>query len=638
MTNHTRHSQGCLAALLLAGLSAACMSDPLAGTNSPEDAGVTPGAGTVATGGATGPAGGATTAAGGVTSPAGGATSASEAVTSAVGIFPVTSFTVLESPEREVDILFVIDNSPSMDPKQTALAANFPKMIQVLQNLPDPSDPSGTGVSLPDVHIGVISSDMGAGSDNIGGNCSRVLGDRGLLWGNDTYNPIASVAGPPNNGCGLNPGERWITDVANANGVGRSTNYTGNLTDVFSCLAKAVGVNGCGYEHQLQSVRMALNPQQVNCDRNGQNCTDINIENVGFLRPKAYLAIVLITDEDDCSAPVADTSSESFGNNDSMFLQRPMGEAASLKCAARGHVCNGRPIPNYDPTIGYSGQGFITSFANCAAKDQINPARPDSTYMPLISVQDFVDSVNGVKSRPQDQILVSGIIGWPVNDDPTSVQYQIGVDPTSLPVPQNTYWDYMPICSVPSIRSADGNIYKAYGGLRLKKFIDAFGAHGQHFSICNNDFSPAMTQIGQAIAQVLKPGCVQYPLIDTDPTVAGVQPECQVVDKTLCNTPGLGTCLAEGYQENPLPECIDPTTQLPLDPTNPALTDIPDSARPCWYLYYTMDPVTGCPNAPNGQRITALRRAGTQAPADTLLALTCLTCPASDPGCGVAGH
>ena len=32
----------------------------------------------------------------------------------------------------------------------------------------------------------------------------------------------------------------------------------------------------------------------------------------------------------------------------------------------------------------------------------------------------------------------------------------------------------MPICTVPSIKSADGNIYKAYGGLRLKKFLDAF--------------------------------------------------------------------------------------------------------------------------------------------------------------------
>ena len=514
-----------------------------------------------------------------------------------------------------------------MDPKQTALATNFPKMITALQQLQG---------GLPDVHIGVISSDMGAGSDNIGGNCSRVLGDRGLLWGNDTYNPIASVAGPPNNGCGLNPGARWIEDVANPNGVGRSTNYTGNLTDVFSCLAKAVGVNGCGYEHQLQSLRVALNPQQVNCDSQGKNCTDINMENVGFLRDKAYLAIVLITDEDDCSAPVADTSNNG-NDNSGMFLQRPPMETASMKCATRGHLCGGQPIPNYDPTTGYSGQGFTHDFADCSPKDQLNPAQPDPVYMPLIRVQDFVDSVNGVKSRPQDQILVSGIIGWPQNDNLTGVQYQIGVDATSLPVPQNTYWDYMPICTLPNVKSADGNIYKAYGGLRLKKFIDSFGANGAHFSICNNDFSPAMTQIGNAIVHAMSPGCVPDRLVDTDPSTPGIQPGCQVVDKLPC-TLGANGCLATGYAETPLPECIDPTLGFPLNPADPQLNNIPDSARPCWYLDYDLSPVTGCPNAPNGQRITALRPTGTVAPAGTLLALTCLTCPASDPGCGVAGH
>jgi hypothetical protein len=403
----------------------------------------------------------------------------------------------LPAPRCAVDVLFVVGNSLGMDPKQAALAQSFPQMLQQLQQPPG---------GLPDLHIGVVSSDIGAGSDNIGGSCSRVLGDRGLLWGNDTNNTIATVAGPPNNGCGLNLGARWIEDVQTLDGSGRQQNYTGNLTDVFSCLAKGVGVNGCGYEHQLQSLRVALNPQQVNCDSQGKNCTDINMENVGFLRPKAYLAIVLLTDEDDCSAPVADTSTDSNDNN-GMFTQRPPMETASMKCATRGHLCGGQRIPNYDPVTGYSGQGFTHDFADCSPKDQLNPAQPGSAYMPLIRVQDFVDSVNGVKSRPQDQILVSGIIGWPQNDNLTGVQYQIGVDTTSLPVPQNTYWDYMPICTVPTIKSADGNIYKAYGGLRLKKFIDSFGANGQHFSICNSDFSDAMIRIGAAIVQAMGSGC-----------------------------------------------------------------------------------------------------------------------------------
>ena len=673
MTNHTRSSQCSLAALLLAGLSAACMSDPLAGTDLSDDAGQ----------GGTG-TGGTTSATGGTTSTTGGAGGTTASATIAgnggtVSSWPVTNFTVLVSPEREVDILFMIDNSPSMDPKQTRLAANFPKMIQVLQQIPDGSG----GTSLPDVHIGVISSDMGAGSEPLGVNC-MVLGDRGLLYGNDPNNPLASVAPtadpmrgghPDPNGCGLHSCQRWISDVANPNGLGRVKNYDGNIEDVFACLAKAVGTNGCGYEHQLQSLRVALTADYPANPKDAPNT--INPENIGFVRPKAFLSIVLVTDEDDCSADPVDPI------NDSMFLQsqNPITETASLKCAARGHVCNGRPIPGYnDPSIGYQPPnplpqpniGFSTAFSNCAAKDQPNPANPvpDHHYLPLIRVQDMIDSVNGLTAwvvdangnyvydangdhvslpKPPGSIFVSGIIGWPVGGDLTGVNYQIGIDTTSLPAPQNTYWDYMPICTVPTITGADGNIYKAYGGLRLKKFIDAFqktyyatGPGPNTFSLCDDDFTKAMTEIGAATAIVLKPGCVQYPLMDTDPNTPGTQPRCRVIDQIACDTPGTPlNCLGAGYEEFYRDECIDPTTGLPLDPATAQdnLNKIPntDSARPCWYLYYDTS-TAGCPDAPKGQRITVLRKSGETAPAGTLLSLSCMTCPASNPDCGGAGH
>ena len=154
-----------------------------------------------------------------------------------------------------------------------------------------------------------------------------------------------------------------------------------------------------------------------------------------------------------------------------MFLQIPIPtETASLRCAARGHVCNGQPIPGYsDPSIGFQPPnplpapniGFSTAFANCAAKDQPNPAtgQTDPHYLPLIRVQDMIDSVNWISvwvvdsngnyvydtptgnhvsvQKTPDKILVSGIIGWPPDTNlpgvPTSDQYQIGIDTTSLP-------------------------------------------------------------------------------------------------------------------------------------------------------------------------------------------------------------
>jgi hypothetical protein len=586
-----------------------------------------------------------------------------------------TDFSVLVSPDREIDILFMIDNSPSMDPKQAALAANFVKMINVLQTIPDGSG----GTSLPDVHIGVISSDMGEGSEPAGTSCRRVLGDRGLLWGNDSKNSLASVAPnadptighPDPKGCGLHDGQRWISDIADPAGNGkRIKNYDGNIQDVFSCLAAHVGTAGCGYEHQLQSVRVALNADYPNNPRDQVN--QINPENIGFVRSRGYLAIVLVTDEDDCSADPDDTI------NDSMFLQTQQipTETASLRCAARGHICNGQPIPGYDdPSLGFQppkplpapNVGFTTAFANCAPKDQPNPAtgKTDPHYLPLIRVQDMIDSVNSITAwvvdslgnyvydangnhlwvqKTPDKILVSGIIGWPPDTALAGVtasdQYQIGIDTTALPQPQNTYWDYMPICAVPGSKSADGNIYKAYGGLRLKKFLDAFQKTDMQgnpiqntFSLCNQDFTVPMQQIANAMVQVLKPGCVKYPLIDTDPSTPGIQPDCQATDRIPCDIPGAGGCLQSGYEEHLRAECIDPTTGLPLDPTNPQLDDIPDAARPCWYLYYDANPNKGCPDVYMNQRITVLRPQGTSAPAGTVLDLKCLTCPSADGNC-----
>ena len=341
------------------------------------------------------------------------------------------------------------------------------------------------------------------------------------------------------------------------------------------------------------------------------------------------MAIVIISDEDDCSADQSDP--------DGIFAQVNNGDTVSLRCAARGHICNGQPIPDYDPTNGYTGSGFSTNFSNCGPKDSdmTGPNGP----LPLIKVSDIVASVNDVKSRPQDQILVAGIVGWPPDSALTGVtvfnQYRIGKDSTwvGIGAQDATRWDYMPICEIPSIQSADGNIYKGYGGFRHKEFIDAFGSNGKLYSLCNSDFTGPMTQIGNKIATALTPGCVAYPLIDTDPNTPGVQPECQVTDRQPCAQPGKGSCLQSAYTETPLSECIDPTTEHPLDPTNPQLNNVPNSGRDCWYLYYDPNPVTGCPNAYKNQRIAALRKTGTQAPAGTLLSMKCLTCARADQTC-----
>ncbi|HTM20498.1 MAG TPA: hypothetical protein VL172_08325, partial [Kofleriaceae bacterium] len=125
---------------------------------------------------------------------------------------------------RDLDLLFVIDNSRSMTPEQDSLAVNFYRLIDALESLP-------TG--LPNLHIGVISTDMGAGE-----SCNT--NDGGRLQ----VTPRVAGCAPPGP-------EPYIVDI------GGVRNYSGTLADTFSCIAR-LGPNGCGFEQTLSSLRAAL--------------------------------------------------------------------------------------------------------------------------------------------------------------------------------------------------------------------------------------------------------------------------------------------------------------------------------------------------------------------------------------------
>src|SRR5438132_3606142 len=59
---------------------------------------------------------------------------------------------------RDIDILFLVDDSPSMADKQANLEANFHRFIEVLETIDG---------GLPNVHIAVATSDLGTkGADD----------------------------------------------------------------------------------------------------------------------------------------------------------------------------------------------------------------------------------------------------------------------------------------------------------------------------------------------------------------------------------------------------------------------------------------------------------------------------------------
>src|SRR5512137_566271 len=150
-----------------------------------------------------------------------------------------------------VDILFVIDNSNTMVEEQENLAQNFPKLIARVEAITPP---------IKSYHVGVISTDIGAGPF-VTGTCEP-KGDDGVLQ----HAPRGSGCAPSYPLYLSGPGLQVAQD--------------------FACIAK-LGTDGCGYEQQLESALRALSTQPAND---------------GFVRPSAPLAIVFITDEDDCSA------------------------------------------------------------------------------------------------------------------------------------------------------------------------------------------------------------------------------------------------------------------------------------------------------------------------------------------------
>src|SRR5262249_4071753 len=120
----------------------------------------------------------------------------------------------------------------------------------------------------------------------------------------------------------ITDGKHFIESLAG----GTQNNFSGDISKVFSCIAQ-VGANGCGLEHQLAAVRAALGDPAMNLAPPPGNA--------GFLRDNAYLAIIWITNEDDCSVPPTSLLFDPNAN------PGPLG----FRCTEYGIRCNGQRPP-----------------------------------------------------------------------------------------------------------------------------------------------------------------------------------------------------------------------------------------------------------------------------------------------------
>lgn len=169
-----------------------------------------------------------------------------------------------------MDILFVIDDSGSMQEEQDNLSANFPKFISVLDNY---KTAGGEGLNY---RVGVTTTSV---TRNFQENLIF-----GLKMPRSTSGPNGRLLGQnsdPEPSCDL--GDPWLE------GPGA------DVATTFSCMA-AVGTSGDPTEMPFAALESALGREGKGMSRKGG-------PNEGFYRSdkNSLLVVVIITDEDDCS-------------------------------------------------------------------------------------------------------------------------------------------------------------------------------------------------------------------------------------------------------------------------------------------------------------------------------------------------
>jgi len=240
---------------------------------------------------------------------------------------------IVQTSVDKIDLLFMIDNSVSMADKQEILKDAVPVLVSRLVN-PICVNPSGVSTGpatngrctdsasqpefspIGDIHIGIVSS-------SLGGHGATVPGCGDVNEGNDRGRLVATMrdgaAAGTYNGSGF---LAWDASGKANNPPG--TSKADELNTAFKNLVGSVSEHGCGYEASLESwYRFLIDPEPpaqvtlannqtvrgssraVNPDGTLGVCTGCDdtllAQRKAFLRPDSLVAIIMLSDENDCS-------------------------------------------------------------------------------------------------------------------------------------------------------------------------------------------------------------------------------------------------------------------------------------------------------------------------------------------------
>ncbi len=338
------------------------------------------------------------------------------------------------------DILFVVDPSSGTDDLLDGVGEMAPGMIGSL----DYAVLNAQG-SAPRLHIGVITPDLGTGEHQIQ-DCTAD-GDRGELQ------TITGAGCPDLDG-------RYIVVVDN-----EVQNMVGvyDVATAVQCLidGQMERAAGCRFEQPLAAVAKAVDVGQTPY-------------NEGFIRSNAGLAVVLMTDQDDCSAPT-----NGLFDPDAQSL----GAASTFRCFEWGVTC--------DEEVRTPG-----------SKNACRPRTADEGGL-LYEPTQLAEMIFAHKSQSS---VVFATVAQPA--DPVAVALNNLGEPY-----------------VQSSCGGDG-----VPGVRLGAFLELFDDFGLDDSICEPQLPDLLFSISERMASQAVSRCMPKTPADVDKDLPGLQVQCTAWD------------------------------------------------------------------------------------------------------------
>lgn len=334
-------------------------------------------------------------------------------------------------PAEMVDLLFVVDNSGSTAQEQSSLAAEMPNLIQALAS----GDSEGRIFPpVSDLRVGFITSDMGTGGFTIPTCNEPNFGDDGILTRGTA--------------CGASPADAPYFGLRPASG-----DDVAAFGDTMACLTQ-VGTQGCGFEQQLDSMLKAITPRDGTF-LSGEPITFVNGSrghgdgaNENFLRDESLLVVVMLTDEDDCSASNPDL----FNRASATFTDPDL----NLRCSRYADQAV-HPVSRYvDGLLALHPPERLIFFAITGIPVDLAPALGERTNW-------------------------EALVGDESVRDPRMIERPDPASPSQL----------TPVCSVPG----RGVAFPAVRIVRVAEALERRGADVGVQSICQSDYGPVVDLI-----------------------------------------------------------------------------------------------------------------------------------------------